>query len=274
MGSGSPGTGTTEAPADDKGVQELGQFFGIEGTDPAATKAALKPVLEMMAQNGDVPQQPQPQQYANYQSPQQQQAPPPQEPDLSEVSFDDLDLGEDASPQIIKAFKAMGERSQKAIKAAISQSAAAQAAVAATSKQFQQQQYDTEQAAQNEVTTRAVSYIDNLASPKYGVGNNRTLVQTLASQVVMTKAGNLIRGMKAYGQVLPIEQVMGAAILMVEGELPQAPAQSVPGTAALNPSTPKGPAPVPKRTVGSAGAGQQLMGDPEFLDGARAILAR
>lgn len=270
------------APASDSGVAELGQFFGIEGNDPVATKAALKPVLDMMARSGDLTQQPQqqsppPQQYEQYQQPpqqQQQQQLALQQEAPTDVTFDDLDLGEDASPQIVKAFRAMGDRSRKAIKAAVAQSTAAQAAVAATSRQFQQQQQDTEQAAQSEVTTRAVGYLDSLASPTYGVGNNRTLVQTLHSQAVMTEAGNLIRGMKSYGQVLPIEKVMSAAIFLVEGEVPQAPVQQKQEPAALNPTAPKGPAPVPQQSVGSSGAGQQLMADTEFLDGARAIMAR
>ncbi len=277
FGDKAPAAGSNAA-VNDSGLAELGQFFGIEGNDPVATKAALKPVLEMMAKSGDIPQQQyqqppqQQQQQLQQQQPPQEQAPQEQAP--TEVTFDDLDLGEDASPEIVKAFKAMGDRSQKAIKAAVAQSTAAQAAVAATTRQFQQQQQASEQAAQTEVTTRAIQYIDNLASPTYGVGNNRTLVQTLHSQAVMTEAGKLIRGMKSYGQAMPIENVMQAAIYRVTGELPAAPVQQKQEQAALNPTAPKGPAPPPRRSVGSAGDGQQLMGDPEYLDGARAIMAR
>jgi heterodisulfide reductase subunit A-like polyferredoxin len=192
-----------------------------------------------------------------------------------EFTVDDLDLGEDASPEIVKAFKTLGARSQKAIQAATAQAVAAQAAAANTAVQYQNQVNQANANQQAEVSARAVSYLDNLASPKYGVGTQRTMVQTLASEQVMQTAGNLIRGMQNYGQVLPIEQVMSAAILMVDGNVPQAPAAATPTQGGLTPTPPKGVAtPVKTKQIGSSGAAQQMMGDAEFMEGARAIMSR
>ena len=269
LGSGPETTPVAEA---DKSIVELGAQFGIQGADAAATKAALQPVLELMARGGQnqqqqAPQQQQgPQQYENYQAPQQQQ---------EEISFDDIELGDDVSPEIAKAFKQLGARSSKAIKAATAQAMAAQAAAANTAVQYQQQLAQANQNQQAEVSQRAIAYLDNLASPKYGVGSQRTMVQTLASEQVMSTAGNLIRGMQNYGQVLPIEQVMSAAILMVDGSLPTAPAAPVQSTSGLTPTAPKGAtAAAPVRQVGSAGLGQQLMSDADYMEGARAIMSR
>jgi len=262
-------------PAADQGVKDLGQYFGVEGVDAAATTAALKPVLEMMAQGGRQAQQQQ-QAQPPAQPPQnsQQQEAPPLNLDTPVLDMDGIDLGDDVSPEIAKAFKQLGERSQKAIGAATAQAKAAQEAAQQNQYVMYDQQQKQYQNQKQEVTTRAVNYLDGLASPKYGVGENRTLVQTLASEQVMQTAGNLIRGMEVYGKVMPIEQVMGAAIMMAGDPVPATPAALPPGVPALSPSAPTGVAPSPTRGVGSGGAGRSLMNDGEFLDGARAILAR
>ena len=253
-------------------INDLGSAFGVTGADSAATAAALRPVLEMMARGGQQHQQ----QFQPQQPPQNSQGFQPQPPQQvpGPLDLSDIDLG-DASPEVARAFKALSERSQAAINAATQQANQVQQALYAQQHQQHAAQQQAEAQQQAQVTQRAVSYIDTLASPKYGVGQNRTMVQTIAAEQVMATAGKLIRGMESYGKVLPIEQVMQAAILMVDGALPSpAAAAAAPSYPSLGQTQAPGSAPAIRRQVGSSGGGQILMADAEFLDGARAILAR
>lgn len=276
----------------DQNLQKLSNFFGLAGDatkDNASASAALKPMIEMIAKGGM--QQAQAQAQAPAPAPAQAPAQAPVQPPAGpqganvygqvtpvEIKFDDIDLG-DADPGIKQAFKQMGERSQKALTAIQNEALIAQKAAYDVHQQYEQHQQAAQQATQqaheNEVSQRAVTYLDGLASPKYGVGESRTMAQTMASEQVMRTAGHLIRGMQSYGQTMPIESVMNAAILAVDGALPTAPVK--PATTpvpALNPTAPTGTAPPRTRNVGSTGMAGGMMADAEYLDGARAILSR
>jgi len=291
----SPQTGPTapaetvpaEANAAPSPVSQLAGAFGVTGDTPEAQAAALRPVLEMMAQHQPAganphlqqsyrqPQQsPQNSQGFQPQSPQQQTT--QQQQEVTPLDFSDIDLG-DASPEVAAAIKQIGQRSQAAISAAQKQANEVQQALYLQQHQQHAAQQQQQLAAKAEVTQRAVGYLDSLASPKYGVGQQRTMVQTIAAEQVMATAGKLISGMEAYGKVLPIDQVMAAAVLMVDGQVPT-PAAAAPAAPVVAPlgqtPAPAGAIQAPRQRVGSAGAGQALMGDAEFLDGARAILAR
>lgn len=269
-----PATPATPAAPTSK-LGELSQFFGVTETDPVKATAALRPVLDLLAKGGH--QQPAPVQQV---APVQQPAPAaavqtpvtPAEP----ASFADLDLGEDASPEIVKAFKSLASQSEKAILAANAQAETAQKMATATHEAYELQQKQANMDEQQQVANQAIGYLDTLASPKYGVGNNRNFVQQLAAEQVMTTAGKMLRGMKAYGQVLPIEDVVSTAILLIDGVLPTpaAPAAAAP-VAAFSPVAATGQVVAPAvQNVGSSGAGGSMMADPEFMAGARAILAR
>lgn len=272
------------APAlspEDQSIADLGQKFGVAGADVATTKAALRPVIEMLARGGanqQAPPQIGPNQYGQMQdAPMPIQAPPAAAPPASAgpLSFEDFKLGDDVDPGIIKAFKTLTERSNAAIAAVQAEAAKA----GQTAQVLQQQQIMAQrrqhESQQNEVSNRAVQYLDSLASPKYGVGQNRNMVQTMSSENVMRTAGNLIRGMSQYGQTMPIEQVMQAAILMVDGELPTAAAAPAANTPALMQTAAPTALPVVAQTrPGSAGSGGAMMADADFINGARAILSR
>ena len=284
----SPQTGPTapaetvpaEANAAPSPVSQLAGAFGVTGDTPEAQAAALRPVLEMMAQhqpaapNPHYQQPPQNSQGFQPQLPQQQTQ--QQQQEVTPLDFSDIDLG-DASPEVAAAIKQIGQRSQAAIAAAQKQANEVQQALYLQQHQQHAAQQQQQLAAKAEVTQRAVGYLDSLASPKYGVGQQRTMVQTIAAEQVMATAGKLISGMEAYGKVLPIDQVMAAAVLMVDGSIPT-PAAAAPAAPVVAPlgqtPAPAGGLPAIRQRVGSAGAGQALMGDAEFLDGARAILAR
>jgi len=263
----------------DTGLAELGQTFGLPAEttkDPAATKTALQPMLEMVAKVGRQQQQTPPpleQPPAPYQQqqPQQATAVPPVPP---EFRFDDLDLGDDATPEMKKAFQTLGERSKTAIQAVNTQALQAQQAAVASYQALEAQQQGAEERDNQKTAQQAVQYLDSLASPKYGVGDNRSLIQTVASEKIMQTAGYLLRGMRSYGQTMPIEQVVRSAILLSDGDVPTPPVQTAPGYPALPPSTPPGPTPPPRRGTGSAAGGGALMDDPEYLAGARQILDR
>jgi hypothetical protein len=200
-----------------------------------------------------------------------QQAPAP----VADFNMDDVDLG-DASPGVVKAFKAMAAHSKQAVAAANKNADAALRASYEVHSQWQEQSNATQQAQEAEVGNRAVAYLDSLAAPKYGVGQSRNMVQTMAAEQVMRHAGHIIRGMKAYGQSMPIESVMNAAIFAVDGQMPAVAPAGVPTpTSALAPQTPTGTTPAANvRGVGSTGVAQNMMGDAEYMDGARAILSR
>ena len=101
------------------------------------------------------------------------------------------------------------------------------------------------------------------------------MIQTFASEQVMRATGDLYRGMSRYGQAPPIESVVNAAILQIEGKLPEAaPVVAAPVTPAPAPFTARGSAPAPVKNTGSAGVGGNLMSDPRFMEGAREILNR
>ena len=280
----SPQTGATAPPVVDatpNPITDLGSVFGVTGADPAATAAALRPVLEMMAKGGQQQQQFHPQQQQQQFHPQQPpqnsqgfQPQSPQQPEPNALDFSDIDLG-DMSPEVAKAFKQLSERSQTAIAAATSKANEVQQALYTQQQEYNAQQEQVSLGQQAEVANRAVRYLDSLASPKYGVGKNRTMVQTIAAEQVMAAAGRLISGSDAYGQQLTIEQIMQGAVLMIDGAVP-APAapQAAPPIVPLGQFQAPGSAPAVRRQVGSSGGGQILMGDAEFLDGARAILAR
>jgi hypothetical protein len=282
--SGAPPFG--QAPTQPDALNDLAKTFGVPVVAGQDTSAALLPVLELIAKNGHQAEQ-SVQQNAQYQPPQQQQAPQapqqvqgiqqqsPQQVDPANIRFDDIQLGDDASPEVQNAFKQLAERSNAALQAVSGRAEQATRASAHIAHQAQQQADATKQAEQSKTTDRAINYLDSLASPNYGVGQQRSLVQTLASEQVMRTAGSLIRGMRNYGQELPIEQVVQAAIAMNNGGKVPAPAQQVQTPqGGLPPVAPQGsPAPVPT-AVGSSGSGSSLMADPEYLAGARAILAR
>ena len=283
VGPTTPDATPTETPAADTGLQELGQYFGVpsgEGSTAESTAAALRPVIDMIARGG-MNQRQQQQQASTYEqhTPTQESAPragapAPNQVDPSDFAFDDIDLGE-ASPEIVKAFKAMGARSQQAIQAIQAQAEAAKNSAERTQQHLQNQANHAQQQQESEVSNRAVGYLDSLASAKYGVGQNRTLVQQIAAEQVMTHAGHIIRGMQSYGKTLPIESVMQAAVLAVEGTLPTAPTPGLPTPAtALSPQSPQGGALPMVKNVGSAGGGDAMLNDAEFMDGARAILNR
>jgi hypothetical protein len=186
---------------------------------------------------------------------QTQQGAPAPAPEI-DLKFDDVDLGD--------ADAALAQEAQKARQEAVN--ASAQFAESAKQAQINEQQ---------SIANQAIQYLDGLASPEFGVGQNRTMAQTLASEQVMRQTGLLIRGLNQYGQTMPIEQVVSAAILSTGRQLPaaqQAPAPAA-GLAPVPAAAGLSAAPLPA-VSGSAGPPGSMMSDPEYMAGARAILAR
>ena len=278
--------GTTTPSKIDSGFQELNNVFGIDSSNiqnNEAASAALRPVINMIAQTG-----------MNHNvTPWNQLAPPPRNdgpgqlapppsndgpgqlapPTLPDFSFKGVDFGE-AGPEVEKAFKQMGEQNQSALKQIMGEVQSANQAAEEAKQSYLDSGRQQVAAYEQQVVDRASSYIDSLQSPKYGVGQNRTMVQQMASAQVMGVAKNLMRGWPSYGQTPPIETIMQAAVFFIEGQVPTAPTPSETPTPALTQQTASGIAPAVVRGTGSAGGADSLMGDKEFLDGGRAILAR
>jgi len=280
IGQPAPTPAGTTAQATDE-MAKVAASLGVTVAPGTDVKATLAPMLDMLAKSGaaqeqsqQLQQQQQPQ-YANTPQPvqgldlqSQQGAPAPAAP--ATINVADLDLGE-ASPEIKKAFKAL-VANQGALQQEAQQ--ARQAAIQASNQvtqQAQQAQVNEQQA----IANQAISYLDGLASPEYGVGANRTMAQTLAAEQVMRQTGLIMRGLNQYGQTMPVEQIVSAAIVSTGRDVPKA--NLVAPTAAGIPPTPVAAgltaAPV-AQTVGTSGPPGSMMADPEYMAGARAILAR
>ncbi len=280
------------APATASDLQNLAGVFGVDPAvagDPSQTAAALTPIINMLAEAGKAKSAVSPLP-ASYQPAvfNQQAAPAPAPSTPAQPAADpvvDFTISEedlaDAPPGVAKALQALASRQQKAYEQAVAQTKAAQA----QAEQIQQGQLlqNQQQAAyyEQQVESRSNAYLDSLKSPTYGVGANRTLMQTIATQNVTNAAQDIIRGLQSYGGNIPtIENVMYAAILSVGGQVPGVPAQvAAPLPAGLPPGGAQQPgvgAPAVGRVKpnGSAGAGGQLMSDPKYMEGARAIMAR
>ena len=267
-------------------MAKVAEALGVKVTPGQDVTAALTPMLDLIAKSGAAQeqsqllqqQQTQPQ-YAN--TPQvvqgldlqtQQGAPAPA-PEI-DLKFDDVDLG-DADPKIQKAFQALAGKSQKAIAALAQEAQKARQEAVNASAQFAESAKQAQINEQQSIANQAIQYLDGLASPEFGVGQNRTMAQTLASEQVMRQTGLLIRGLNQYGQTMPIEQVVSAAIVSTGRQLPaaqQAPAPAA-GLAPVPAAAGLGAAPLPA-VSGSAGPPGSMMSDPEYMAGARAILAR
>ena len=263
----------------DPAYQELNQHFGIDSStlaDDAAAVAALRPVIGMLAQSG-VPQNApvQPQGVDPGTVPVTPGQPlPPDTTTVPEFSFDDVDFG-DAGPEVEKAFKKLGAQNQKALQQVMGEAQAAKKSADEAKQIFVNSNAQSVQAQEQQVLSRANSYLDTLASAKYGVGQQRTMIQQMASQQVMQIAGNIIRGTQNHGQTPPsIEAVMKSAIVYIEGKLPVPAPPAIPPVPGLAHQTATGAAPAPVQGSGSAGSGGELMNDPKFMDGARAIMSR
>ena len=271
-----------------KTQEELTALASVFGVDPGslegdAAAQTLTPMIQQLIQAGQQrqasifnaqPQTPQP-------APQNQlpavQAPPTDQ--AIDFAIDEADL-EDAPPGVVKAIKALADRQQKAYQAAVQQ---AQAAEQQAQQFIQQQQQVAQQQAQQyqqQIETRASTWLDNLQSPKYGVGTNRNLMQTIAAEKVSRAAADIIRGIDAYGSNPPtIEAVMAAAVMAVDGVMPPAAVATQPTAAVLPPGAQQrsvqGTAPtIPVHSAGSAGVGNKYMSNQQYLEGARAILSR
>lgn len=262
----------------DPAYKELNQYFGIDSSglaDDASASAALRPVIGLLAQSGvpqNAPIQPQGVDPGTIPvAPEQPLSPTATVPDFS---FDEVDFGE-AGPEVKKAFQAQAAQNQKALQQVMGEAQAAKKSADEAKQAFVNSNAQSVHAQEQQVLSRANSWLDTLQSPKYGVGQNRTMIQQMASQQVMQVAGNIIRGTQNHGQTPPaIETIMRAAVVYIEGKLPTPatpPTTPVPG---LPHQTASGVAPAPVNGSGSAGSGGELMSDKEFLDGARSILSR
>ena len=266
-------------PTADANMAAVATALGVTVPPGVDVGTTLQPMLDMIAKSGAAQEQNQAR-YAN--TPQvvqgldlqtQQGAPAPAP--APSINFDSLDFG-DTDPKIQQAFKALAGQSQEAIAALAKQAEVARLeAVNATAK-FAESERNAQVNEQNRVAQQAINYLDGLASPEFGVGSNRTMAQTLASEQVMRQAGLLIRGLNQYGQTLPIEQVVSAAIVSTGRQIPAAQAAPAPvsGLAPVPAAAGLAAAPAPMQNVGSSGPPGSMMNDAEYMAGARAILSR
>ncbi len=269
--------GVTPVSKIDPGFQEINGFLGIDSSqfvDDAAAGAALRPALEILAQTGAAQTAPPvnaPIQPAGV-DPVPVAPDQPLPPAVGDFSFEGIDFGE-AGPEVEKAFKALGKQNQKALSHVLAEAQAAKKSADETRQAYLTQSSQAVQVQEQQVLQRANSYLDGLASPKYGVGQNQSMVQQLASQQVLQVAGNLYRGMQTQGRSPNIETLMQAAVFFIEGKMPTATPAAPAPVPGLPPRTASGEAPAPVRGSGSAGEGGALMDDTDFLAGARAILS-
>lgn len=275
IGQPAPTPAGTTAQATDE-MAKVAASLGVNVAPGTDVKAALAPMLDMLAKSGAAQEQkqyantPQPVRGLDLQSQQGIPAPAPAPAAPATINVADLDLGE-ASPEIKKAFKAL-----VANQAALQQEAeqAKKAAITA-SNQVMQQAQQAQVNEQQAIANQAISYLDGLASPEYGVGASRTMAQTLAAEQVMRQTGLIMRGLNQYGQTMPVEQIVSAAIVSTGRDVPKA--NLVPPAAGGLPPTPAAAglsaAPV-VQTIGTSGPPGSMMADPEYMAGARAILAR
>lgn len=263
-----------------EGTKELGSFFGVApeqlSSDETAA-AALLPAIEQLEQLGQSkvqapPPAPQVQQFVA----QNQTSPPaPTTPEPTpEFSIDSIDFGETA-PEVVSAFKELHSHTQKELQRIQAEATTAIQAAEQIQQNYQGAHEQQIQAQQAEVTSRAMAHLDSMASAKYGVGQNRTMIQNMQVRNVMETAGNLIRGMSSYGGQTPtIERVIDAAVMLVEGKN-KIVSPTTNTTTPLTPQTPQpGTTSAKVKHAGSATGDGGLMNNAKFLNGARAILAR
>ena len=276
--SGEPTEGTSNAP----GVKALGEYFGLDAAslaDEGKAAETLRPYIDQLIEAGSrnqfVPQASAP--HVNAPPVAQQ---PAEEFKPIEIDFESEEF-EDAPPSIVKAMKLLNQQANQQLKAAADREKAAAKAAAdqKTAWEAQQQQQVNQQ--QQEVSRRAYDHVDKLNSPRFGVGQNRTLIQRIAVQEVMNTADNIIRGLQSFGGQTPtIEAIVDAALLRLnarrESPAPQQqPQQQVLPIQAYQRQPLGAPAPQQnRRGAGSAGQGGTLMNDAEYMAGARAILSR
>lgn len=123
------------------------------------------------------------------------------------VDFDDADL----DPKIASAFKTLQSNYQKLVQQQKD-----------TEERFRQTQAEQVKSQWNQVWERANSAIDKLASPKYGVGGNRTALQMIATNNIRQLTESIISGMAQSGKQLPtIEKLVSMAVMLDGGELPK-----------------------------------------------------
>jgi len=263
-----PGSGTTAAPesglqsaASDLQTQfaEIASTYGVDAQifshcpNIESAYAALQAIVSHNVQSGfgfqpEVPAQP------------QQQIQQPAQAAAQAAEFT-LDLDPETDPKIIAAFKALHQSQQAAIQEARQ-----------AREQFDKLQEQQVQTRQIEMLNRANTSIDKIASPKYGVGQNRSFQQKLAVQNLYRIADVLMDRYSANGQVPSIEAIMQQALLM-DGHVPQTkPAAPVPPAKPAIPS----PAQLLQRTATPSQHTPNVPLDrnPNFIQGVREILAR
>lgn len=182
----------------------------------------------------------------------------------AEITAESLGLDEDVDPNILKAFQAVSARQDQQIADLNAKHA----------KQIEQATSSNSVNGEANANT-ANALIDKLASPKYGVGANRTVPQQLAVNKVFEIAELIHRGGSV--QEASVENIVEMALLSDAGI---APMESVQGS----------PPPEPKSAGGSAGEkkiyGRKpvekrgdnpidpmgMLQDPGFREGVRRIL--
>lgn len=259
----------------------LGHFFGVDpGLDTAGQNAVLHPLLQTLVDSGrpqaaPIQQQPVPGQPVQNDpslapAPAPAAAPTPTEFDVNSFDFGDAPIG------IKEAIIAMQGQNAAAIAAANQQTVAAQKAATDAQESFQQQQVYLQQQESTRMAERAHTYLDSLQDARFGVGENRTMMQQIATNKLLDTATALVRGISSHGgQQPPVEKILEMAVLYAQGA-PVAPAAAglIPNVLAPGYS-PQGAVPAaPAQHSGSAGAGGSLMDDAAFMEGARAILSR
>lgn len=144
-----------------------------------------------------------------------QQPQPAQVTEALKLDLDEATL----DPKLVAAFKQLQEFASKGVQSATERAEKAEKLV----QEFQTRQQNEQRQA---VATRASSAVDKLASPRYGVGRNRTAAQKLAVENLYRLADGIIYGMHNRGLPVPqIEQVIQQAVLL--DQTASAPAQPV-----------------------------------------------
>lgn len=267
-----------EKPSLSETAQHLSKTFGVQAQDDESFTNALRPVLDSLARLGNQPDQP----VAPETTP-DTDVPKNQGVQSEELEFfkNKLEL-EGYDDNIVQAFQSVIDESKRAVQAAINEAKAAKAEVEKFSNSQAEARKKSVQHYQQQVARRAEDHVSKLDADKFGTAGNRTVAQQIAANQVFQLAGTLRRGFERGGYPLPpIEDLIDAAILYSGGSLPKPSGAKTPGPApstnsvlpVRTPSTPSAPRP-PVRSGGSAGAGESLMKDDEFLRGARAILSR
>lgn len=213
-------------------IRQVAERYGVDAdqlsgfSDVGNAEAAARLLLNQIASAGFQTL------YGQPQAPAVLQPPAPVLPPVATPAAPAFELDEELiDPKVVAVIKSQ----QAQIAEAKAAAAAAQQAVA----QFQSQNAAQ---VQQQVFDRATAAVDKVASPKYGVGQQRTVPQRLAVENLYRIADSLIAGMQARGMPVPVIETVIQQALYLDGVsqiaapvVPPVPAPPIPAPAGLVP---------------------------------------